>query len=122
MRKLVLGAGCRRGVTVASLQQALAQFLEKNGIFQEEIVLIASCDLKSDEPGLLALAQELLVEIRFFPRAQLDRVSVPNPSSKVKDKIGIASVSEAAAILAGSGELLAAKHKYVNITFALAVK
>ena len=121
MRKLILGAGCRRGVGVASLRSALAQFLEKNGVLEEEIVLIASCDLKSEEPGLLALARALSVEIRFFPREELDRVSVPNPSPVVKDKIGIGSVSEAAAILAGCGELITAKHKYGNITFALAV-
>ena len=120
MRKLILGAGCRRNVSFAELKAGLLLFLEKNGIEPDEITLLASCDLKSDEIGLLELADDLKVETRFFPKEDLSRVAVPNPSAKVEGKIGTPSVAEAAAILAGSGRLLVEKHKYGNLTFAIA--
>ena len=120
MQKLILGAGCRRNVSFAELKAGLHLFLEKNGIDQDEITLLASCDLKSDEVGLLELARFLDVVITFFPKEDLNRVAVPNPSTKVAGKIGTSSVAEAAAILAGRGRLLVEKHKYGNLTFALA--
>lgn len=121
MRKLILGVGCRRDVSFAELKAALLLFLEKNGIEPDEIGLLASCDLKSDELGLLELASYLEVKILFFPKEDLNRVAVPNPSAKVAVKIGTPSVAEAAAILAGTGRLLVEKHKYGNLTFALAI-
>ncbi len=121
MRKLILGAGCRRNVSFSELKAGLVLFLEKNGIEPDEIDLLASCDLKCDELGLLELARFLEVETRFFPKEELNRVAVPNPSAKVAGKIGTPSVAEAAAILAGCGQLLAEKHKYGNLTFALAL-
>jgi cobalamin biosynthesis protein CbiG len=120
MRKLILGAGCRRNVSFTELKSSLLLFLEKNGIESDEITLLASCDLKSDEIGLLELARFLDVAIKFFPKEDLNRVAVPNPSAKVEGKIGTSSVAEAAAILAGSGQLLVEKHKYGNLTFAIA--
>jgi len=120
MRKLILGAGCRRNVSFADLKAALHLFLEKNEIESDEITLLASCDLKSDEIGLLELARFLQVATKFFPKEVLNRVAVPNPSTKVAGKIGTLSVAEAAAILAGSGRLLVEKHKYGNLTFAIA--
>ena len=120
MRKLILGAGCRRNVSFAELQGKLELFLQKNGISANEVALLASCDLKSDEPGLLELARFLGVETRFFPKDDLLQVEVPNPSPKVAGKIGTPSVAEAAAILAGNGSLLVEKHKYGNLTFAVA--
>ncbi len=120
MRKLILGAGCRRNVSFAELQGKLELFLQRNKIYANEVTLLASCDLKSDEPGLLELARFLGVETRFYPKNDLLQVEVPNPSSKVAGKIGTPSVAEAAAIRAGNGNLLVEKHKYGNLTFAVA--
>lgn len=120
MRKLILGAGCRRNVSFSELRGKLEIFLQKNDISANELTLLASCDLKSDEPGLLELARSLGVETRFFPKDDLLKVEVPNPSSKVAGKIGTPSVAEAAAIMAGNGSLLVEKHKYGNLTFAVA--
>ncbi len=120
MRKLILGAGCRRHVSFSELREKLEFFLRKNGISANEIVLLASCDLKSDEPGLLELAGFLGVAARFYPEDDLLQVEVPNPSPAVAGKIGTPSVAEAAAIRAGNGRLLVEKHKYGNLTFAVA--
>jgi cobalamin biosynthesis protein CbiG len=86
------------------------------------LALLASIDLKQDEPGLLAAAQELGRPLRFFTRQQLAAVpEIPTPSDSVARHIGVHSVCEASALLAaGSQRLLVPKRKGINTTIAIA--
>ena len=120
MRKLVLGTGCKRHVSIEALEKTLDGFLYENNVKRTELVMLASCDLKSNEPGLLELAHRLGLKIKFFSLTELRRVAVPNPSARVRKKIGSPSVAEAASLLAGKGQLIVPKQKFATMTFALA--
>ena len=118
-KKYILGIGCRRGVSLDDIENAVNDSLWKNSLKRENIKGLASVDLKADEEGLLEFSKKWNLEISFFSKEELDSVEVPNPSLKVSDKIGTHSVSEAAAILAGTGSLVVEKQKYGNVTVAV---
>ena len=112
-----LGIGCRRGVSLEELEQALSVFLPKG---LAEVSIIASCDVKAKEQSLLEFARNHGKSLLFFSAAELDAIHVPNPSEKVKAQVGTASVCEAAAILASGGVLLLEKRAFNGVTLALA--
>ena len=118
--KVVVGIGCRRQTPMSEIEEAVTAVLTGHGIPWSKIVEIVSIDLKKDERGLLDFAAEKKLPIRFFSAAELENVKVPSPSAKVQAVTGSASVSEAAAILAGRGELLVKKHKFSRVTVAVA--
>jgi cobalt-precorrin 5A hydrolase len=96
----VLGLGCDRGTTLATLQEAVTHALQQLGASLNTVATLASIDLKADEPGLLSLALQLNCPIHFYPAGALAGVPVPNPSATVLRHTGTPSVSEAAALLA----------------------
>ena len=96
--------------------------LKERNIKWESVSVIASAELKRDEPGLLAFAQSHGVALRFFGSDELNAVEVPNPSAAAEAPVGIRSVSEAAALLAaGPGaELVVEKTAAESVTAAIA--
>jgi len=62
--------------------------------------MLASVDLKADEEGLLEAGRELGLPLEFFAGSVLDETQVPNPSERVREKIGVGSVCEAASVQA----------------------
>jgi cobalt-precorrin 5A hydrolase len=84
--------------------------------------LIATVSLKADEPGLLEFAALHGVPLRNFRVEELAAVdNLPNPSERVRSKIGIPGVAEPAALLAsGNKTLVVEKQKGKRITMALA--
>lgn len=95
---LVAGVGCRRGVSENEILQALDEVFTTHNLARSSLTKLASVDLKSDEAGLLAAAHNINVPVDFFDRNVLEKIVVPNPSSRVKEKIGVESVCEAAAL------------------------
>jgi cobalt-precorrin 5A hydrolase len=85
---------------------------------------IATVEAKADEQGILDLARVLNVPVRFFSPEELDRAgSVPTPSEVVKKHMGVASICEAAAILASNqGKLLVPKQVMKNVTVAVGLR
>ncbi|MCD6293127.1 MAG: cobalamin biosynthesis protein [Deltaproteobacteria bacterium] len=120
--KLVIGVGCRRQTPQAEIEEAVNSVLDDYDISWSKIVEIVSIDLKKDEKGLLDFAAAKKLPLRFFSAAELDNIKVPSPSAKVQVVTGSASVCEAAAILAGQGELLVKKHKFCRVTVAVAIE
>ncbi|MBG6072065.1 MULTISPECIES: cobalamin biosynthesis protein [unclassified Polaromonas] len=118
-KRIAVGLGCDRGTPLATLEQALDEALALAGARLADVAAAASIDLKADEPGLLALAAKHGWTLNFYTPAQLAAVPVPNPSETVRMYTGSPSVSEAAALLAGSAAgqvlpgtaLLVEKHK-----------
>ena len=82
--------------------------------------------MKSDEPLVDALCVRFGCLKRIFAAEELAAVEVPNPSERVREATGVASVSEAAAIVAArGGRLVLEKQKEAlsdgnDFTFALA--
>jgi cobalt-precorrin 5A hydrolase len=121
-RSLVAGLGCNRHTTMPEMMDLLLRVLDDFRLAQGSLSAIASVDLKADEPGMLALARALGLDLQFFSTAQLNSVpNVPTPSKMVEKHLGVKSVCEAAAILgAGNGSLIVAKQATRNVTLAIA--
>jgi cobalt-precorrin 5A hydrolase/precorrin-3B C17-methyltransferase len=111
-RTLWVGLGCERGTTQACLDRALRQVLQTQNLAWQAIAGCASIDLKQDEIGLIALADQYAWPIRWFSAAELAIAPVPNPSAVVDAAVGTPSVAEAAAILAADAPLVVDKQIY----------
>jgi cobalt-precorrin 5A hydrolase len=122
-RSLVAGIGCNRDTDAGEIRELLLGTLRESGLARESLKALASIDLKANEPGLIALAEELAVPVEFFGRDEIGRVEddVLNPSAAVEKHIGVKSVCEAAAILASrGGALIVPKRMTRNATVAIA--
>lgn len=100
---IAIGIGCRRGIAKESFVDMIERVLSSIEDLDEAIELFSIEDKYGDD-GLLAAAAHLRLPIHFLPRAALQHVeeSVITPSRKAEAVLGVASVSEAAA-LAGAG-------------------
>ena len=91
---------------------------------RESVALVASIDLKADEPAVLEAAEELGVPARFFSADALEAETprLKNPSEAVFREVGAHGVAEAAALAAGGPDaaLVVAKRKSARVTCAIA--
>ncbi|MDJ0854084.1 MAG: cobalt-precorrin 5A hydrolase [Desulfobacterales bacterium] len=119
---LFVGLGCNRGTPAPEIRELLETVLATNGLAPKSLAGFASVDLKSDEAGIVELADEFGLPVGFYSRQQLAQVAdIRNPSAVVEKHIGIPSVCEAAAILAaGRGKLIVPKQTTRNVTVAVA--
>lgn len=126
-RNLYVGVGCRRGVSAIEVREAVLAALEEAGLAVNSVCALASVDIKSDEVGLLAAAEELQLPVKFFDRPALmgvlqERGDELGFSEFVDKKIGVGGVCEPAAILSAgeAPEILKTKTKYGRVTIAIA--
>ena len=127
-RTLVLGVGCKKGIDPNRLERAFEAFCRERGVLKTCIRMLATADIKSDEPAILRLAEKLGVPLKVISReaiGELDLSQVPGGAIEASDFVrsvtGVGSVSEASAYLAsGKGRIRIPKTKYPGITFALA--
>ena len=101
-RVLWVGIGCERGSSLELLQWAIQEALKTKGLAQEAIAGLATIDIKADEVGLVALADQWQLPLITFPADVLASVPVPTPSAIVQQEVGTSSVAEAAAIVAAA--------------------
>lgn len=119
---IVLGIGCRKGVSSSRIGAVVKRVLEELQLDMADVSLIGSASVKQEEPGLLDFARGNGLECRFFAAEELNRVPVPNPSAAAMRELGINSVSEASALL-GAGEgavLIRTKLADTDVTVAAA--
>jgi cobalt-precorrin 5A hydrolase len=120
-RVLMLGVGCRRGVSGAAISAHIRESFRAADLSFLSIGGLGSVEAKADEPGLLEAAEGLGVVPEFFDAARLGAVAVPNPSAAVMERMGTPSVAEAAAVLlARGGPLVMDKTATSNVTLAVA--
>ncbi len=122
-RILVLGVGCRRGISAGDLETAFRGFLEKSGLPEEAFFMAASIDLKAGEPGLLTFCENHGLPLKTFSAAEL--VSVPGAfsgSGFVQQTTGVDNVCERSAVKAGGGTLIHPKEAGNGVTMAAAAK
>jgi len=124
---LMAGLGCNRGAAMKEIKDALIQAIRRFGLAHGSLGALASIDLKADEAGLIDFAAEMNLPIQFFTREELARVEgILSPSAVVTQHIGVPSVCEAAAILAGrsggyrTSKLIVPKQISENVTVAIA--
>jgi cobalt-precorrin 5A hydrolase/precorrin-3B C17-methyltransferase len=112
-RVLWVGIGCVRGTPQALIAQALTQVFQTFNLAEAAIAGLASIDIKADEEGLVALAQERAFPLQCYGAERLREVEVPQASPRVEQEVGTPSVAEAAALLAarayGEAQLIVPK-------------
>ena len=122
-RRLIAGVGCRRNTPKELIAQALAEACVSIGWSTGRISQLASTEVKADEAGLLAMAEELQVPIEFFENQQMAEMIEKyqlKESNFVKKTIGIGNICEAAALCCvPQGRIALSKHKYEKVTVAL---
>lgn len=120
---IVIGVGCKRGVSCSDLWDALTICLQDGQIAVEAISAVATVDLKQDEAGIIALADRLSVPLVIVPKSDLtaekqgDR---PWSKSASTAKFGIVGVCEPCAVLVSNGILIQLKRSFGNCTIAIA--
>jgi cobalt-precorrin 5A hydrolase len=121
LKPLVIGVGCRRGVSGQQIESAIDRGLARIQRARSEIREIATIDLKQNEPGLNAWCQRNGVALRVIPRELVqERPWVTQPSDWVRKSIGVDGVCEACALLATfRGRLLLPKTIQDGVTVAI---
>ncbi len=120
-RNLVVGIGCNRNTPAEEILELIRLVFKDELLAVQAIRNLASVDLKTDERGILEAAAYLRRPVYFYPRSQLENVTVPNPSNQVLNHVGVRSVCEATALLsAQKGVLIVPKKKTRNVTLAVA--
>jgi cobalamin biosynthesis protein CbiG len=115
--QIVAGIGCRRGTSAAEIVGLVEAALDTAGLQASDLLAIATLDRKAAEPGLLTAAGQFGIPVRIFAAAQLAVVPTPTAPA-VEALVGVHSIAEAAAQLAG--RIILAKQKSTHATCALA--
>ena len=138
-RAVTLGIGCRRGTPEEAVQKAVRQILADTGVFPQAIAGIASIDLKKEEQGLLAFAENRGLPVTFFTAEELNAVPGTFTSSDfVRNVTGVDCVCERSAVrlasdYAAAGDknmpvdgdravLLVKKQSFEGVTASLALR
>ncbi|MBR0288114.1 MAG: cobalt-precorrin 5A hydrolase [Selenomonadaceae bacterium] len=122
-QNLIAGIGCRRGTSSLKIFEAIQRAC--NMIHQpiERVKLLASIDAKKEESGLLALAEVMGLEIKFFSASELqDKIDEYKleESKFVTRSVGVGNVCEAAALCCVEGARFALpKTSFKGVTVAL---
>jgi cobalt-precorrin 5A hydrolase len=121
LKPLVIGVGCRRGVTSEQIDSAIEYGLTRIERSRSEVREIATIDVKQDEPGLNAWCDRNGVALRVIPRELVQqRPWVTQPSDWVRKSIGVDGVCEACALLATfRGRLLLPKTTQDGVAVAI---
>jgi cobalt-precorrin 5A hydrolase/precorrin-3B C17-methyltransferase len=123
-RTLVLGVGCRKGVSSEEIESAMRLCFEEEGLCEESVFSVATLDIKRSERGLLGFARSRGLGTMFFTPGELEEgVCLSAPRPRTAELVGISPVCEKAALKAsGDGELVVPKRIFGRVTLAVARK
>ena len=113
---LVAGIGLRASATSDDILELLDTCLSSLHATRSDLVGLATVDARSSHAQLLQVTRLLDLPLAALSVAQLDQ-PVPNPSQRVRDRVGVASVAEAAAL--AFGPLVLTKQQSGTVTCAL---
>lgn len=122
IRRLIVGIGCRRGISAERIISAIQQGLFMITRSLDEVRLLATAEPKKDEIGLFKAAAELERPLRII-KAQEIRHSYRefSVSQFVQAQVNLPAVAEPAALLAGRNtQLILNKQTFNGITIAIA--
>lgn len=120
-KNLVIGLGCKRGVSEKQIADAVQYALKKLNLKTESIKKLATIDLKSDEEAIMQYARRLGIKVDIVKREQIKEVDFAYQKSIFVEKtIGVGGVCEPAALLsANQGRLLLGKTIFNQVTIAV---
>ena len=120
-RNLVLGVGCRKGLSAEEIERAVTVLLWDRGIGLPRVREVATIDIKSGEAGLLGFVNAFGLPIRFYSAVELAGARGEFSASEfVKRTVGVDNVCErAAALCGGKGRLIMPKTAKDGVTAAV---
>lgn len=122
---LAIGVGCARGCPPQELVTLVRETLSEANLAEGSVAVVASLDVKADEPAMKAVAEALNAPFRVFSAAELEAETprLANPSDVVFAEVGCHGVCEGAALacVGATGRLLVEKRKTANATVAIAI-
>ncbi|MEG1956485.1 MAG: precorrin-6A reductase [Lachnospiraceae bacterium] len=118
---MIVGIGCKKGISMEHIYRQLTVLLEEHHLTIWNVKLIASIDIKREEPGILELTKAYGIPYRTYSTEELNQIeSVSLKSSFVQEMVGVDNVCERAAKrAAGSGILIQPKVCMDSVTFSL---
>lgn len=121
-KDLIVGIGCRRGTPESAITAAIREAMTLAQLDIARVRLLATVDLKSDEPGLLAAARQLGIPLRVIGSDEIRTTTYAfEHSSLTQEKVDLPAVAEPAALLAGRRtRLVFPKHIFQSVTVAVA--
>ena len=99
---IVAGIGCRKGASARDIDAVIDAALAEAGIPVSELTVIATAELKMNEPGIAEAASARGLRVEVVPQAQLEEADTraSTSSQRVRAAAGVGSVAEAAALAA----------------------
>ena len=121
-KDIIIGIGCKKGISGEIVKKSIIDALHKVNRKIEDVRLLSTIDIKSEEPGLLQASKELGIPLRVVSKSEIATcVKEHSKSTFVKEKIGVWAVCEPAALIAGrKTQLILTKQKYPGMTVAIA--
>ncbi len=119
MKSLVVGVGCRKGISAEKIKNAIDGALGERSL--NDVREIATIDLKANEPGLLEYCTKHNIPLRVFSSRHVkDRPWVTEPSDWVKQNVGVVGVCEPCALMASvRGSLVVSKFRLDGVAVAI---
>ena len=123
MPKIIIGGvGCRKGVSAETFESFVLDTLDSLGLSVKALRLMASIDLKKNEPCCVSFCEKYGLEFRVFSSGELQAVAGDfSSSSFVQGITGVDNVCERSAFAAGGKQFVLKKTSYNGMTLALAV-
>ncbi len=123
-RDLVVGIGCRRGVSSQEIGAAVDEVMKAAFLSPMSLGCVATIDAKRDEEGISAFAKSRNLPVEYHGALVLNGAHAPSaPSPHAMAAVGATGVAEPAALLsAGNCNLLVTKKKRGAVTVAVALR
>ena len=121
-RKVVLGIGCRKGISSQVLRSAVEAILAEAGLAPTDLRCAVSARAKEGEAGLVSALREMDIPLLFLGAERINNYDGPfEPSPAASRNLGLKAVAEPCALLgARRGSLLISKRRISGVTVALA--
>jgi cobalt-precorrin 5A hydrolase len=121
IKPLVVGIGCRKGVSEEQIERAVRLALAQREASMGSIRELATIDLKAAEPGLLAFSQRHRIPLRVIAKQQVvARPWVTERSDWVQQSVGVDGVCEPCALIACTrGRLVVPKTTLDGVAVAI---
>ena len=121
-RIAALGAGCKKNTNADDFERFALKQLARRKVCVKALKVLASVDLKRDEPCFLAFSSKYGAEfVTYAPERLREADGNFSGSRFVSDTIGVDNVCERAAVLSSAGALVMPKTRGIGMTMALAV-
>lgn len=125
LKEYVLGIGCKKGKTKEEISKVIYKNLEKLGLKNSDIAVVASIQKKKEEVGIYQWAEENNIPFITFSEEELRLIEGNfHRSQFVENMVGVDNVCERAALAAckTKGRLILDKQIQNGITLAVAKK